>query len=183
MIEVFHTNECRGNAVQMPIFATGDKQWLGDAYYFWQDYEFAEEWGYNRICNNTKYKKGQLTKFDIYDVELNIDFPSDEVIDSVFNEEDYRKFVLSLEKFAMAYKLEFKKRPTLEEFNDYIEDKNIWRNIKAIRFQDLPTNSKRDYLKITNFYYKKRIQIAVYDIRIITKFVRTKSLKCKKQYR
>lgn len=180
MIKVFHTNQCRGNALQMPIFATGDEQWLGDAYYFWQDYEFAEEWGYNRICNNKRYRKGELTHFDIYDAELNITFPSDEVIDSVFNEEDYRQFVANLERFAMAFKLQYGYKPTLEEFNDFIKDFNIWGDIKAIRFQDLPINARRDYLKITKFYYKKRIQIAVYDIKIITKFVRSKSLRCKK---
>jgi hypothetical protein len=179
VIKVFHTNQCRGDALQIPVFGTGKKQWLGDAYYFWQDYEFAEEWGYNRICCGEEYKKGELTHFDIYDAELNINFPSDDVIDSVFNEEDYSQFLMNLEKFAMAYKLKFGKKPNLEEFNDYIEDKNIWSSIKAIRFQDLPANSKRNYLKITNFYYKKRIQIAVYDVKIITKFLRTKSLKCK----
>jgi hypothetical protein len=178
VIKVFHTNQCRGNALQLPIPGTGIKQWLGDAYYFWQDYEFSEEWGYNRICHNKLYKNGTLTHFDIYDAELNIDFPSDDVIDSVFNEEDYRQFLANLEKFAVFYELEHKTKPTLEEFNDYIKDYNIWSDIKAIRFQDLPTKSDRNYLKIKRFYYKKRIQIAVYDVKIISKFVRSKSLKC-----
>jgi hypothetical protein len=183
VIEVFHTNQCRGDALQIPILATGNEQWLGDAYYFWQDYEFAEEWGYNRICYGKEYKKRELTHFDIYDAVLNISFPSDDVLDTVYNNENYKQFMINLEKFAMAYKLQFGEKPNLEEFNDFIKDFNIWGDIKAIRFQDLPTNSKRDYLKIINFFYKKRIQIAVYDVKIITKFVRTKSFKCKTKYK
>lgn len=74
------------------------------------------------------------------------------------------------------------RKPTLEQFNDYIRDRNLklWKGVKAVRFQDLPTNANRDFLKIKGFYYKKRIQIAVYDIKIITKFVRIDNIKCSK---
>lgn len=180
MIKVYHTNEDRGEKTKKPVFAEGNHQWLGDAFYFWQDYEFAEEWGYNRICNKSKYRKGEFTHFDIYEANLNIDFPSDEVIDTVFNQEDYRKFLEKLEWFAVKYKSEFETKPTLEEFNDFIYDFDLWKDIKAIRFQDLPTKSNRDYLKIKNFYYKKRIQIAVYDISILSSFEHIQNLECKK---
>lgn len=175
MITLFHTNENRGNRLAIPVYARGNKQWLGDGYYFWQDYEFAEEWGYNRICKINK----NLKEFDIYEADLNLDFPSEHIIDTVFNEEDYRGFLKVVELFAVKYQLEFGEKPTLEEFNDFIKDFDLWKGIKAIRFQDLPTNSNRDYLKIKNFYYKKRIQIVVYDVKVIRRFEHKVSLSCK----
>ena len=43
MITVYHTSEHRGT--EYIIYAVGEDQWLGDGYYFWQDFEFAREWG------------------------------------------------------------------------------------------------------------------------------------------
>lgn len=179
MIKVFHTNEDRGNKIEYPIFATGNNQWLGDAYYFWQDYEFAEEWGNNRICKSRKYRKGELTNFDIYEAFLDMEYDSNFVIDTVFNEYDYNKFVENIEKFSLQYEKRFRKKPTLEEFNDFTVEFGIWNDIKAIRFQDLPTKSERDYLKVKGFFYKKRIQIAVYDFNLIKQFKFLKNFKCK----
>jgi hypothetical protein len=180
-LEVFHTTEHRGNIRSVPIFAQGDHQWLGDGYYFWQDYEFAEEWGFNRVCKKSKYKQGELTAFDIYRANLDIEFPSAETIDTVFNEIDYYNFLGRVEYFAERYFMLFKKKPTLEDFNDFIRDFDIWRGIKAIRFQDLPTNHNRTYLKVKKFYYKKRIQIVVYDVTIIRKFALESTHKCEQK--
>lgn len=174
----YHTNQHRGNMLNIPVFAEGNSQWLGDGYYFWQDYEFALEWGQNRICRGSDYRNGKYSKFDIYEAEIDVDFPSEMTIDTVFNEEDYRNFLASIERFAQAYIDNKGSKPTLEEFNDYIQDKNLWQNIIAIRFQDLPTNARRDYLLIKKFYYKKRIQIVLYDINKITKFARIETGEC-----
>ncbi len=180
MLKVYHTNECRGNVLQKPVFARGDYQWLGNAYYFWQDFEFAEAWGYYKICNKPNYQRGRRTHFDIYEAELDIEFPSKFVIDTVFNETDYRNFLETVERFAIQYQLMIGKKPTLKDFNDFIRDKKLWKNVKAIRFQDLPTDTNKDFLNVKGFYYKKRIQIAVYDIKIMTKFTRIRSLECSK---
>jgi hypothetical protein len=169
-MEVFHTNEHRGNITI--VFAQGNNQWLGDGYYFWQDYEFAIEWA--------KVKKYPVA--DIYSVELNIDFTKDEdIIDTVFNEEDYYKFVEKLEYFAKKYYEKFGQKPYLEDFNNFIQDNNftLWKGIKAIRFQDTPSSNTKNYLRIMNLPYKKRIQIVLFDKEKIIKFVIIKNFKLK----
>ena len=156
MIAVYHTNEHRGN--ETIVYATGIEQWLGDGFYFWQDFEFAQEWA--------KSVRNKYANSDIYTVELDLNFATDEhVIDTVFNEIDYYKFVEKIEYFADVYFHQFQEKPSLEEFNSFILDNKIglWKDIKAIRFQDLPMNDRRDYLKVKGFFYKKRIQIVLFD--------------------
>lgn len=179
MIKVYHTNQHRGNILSAPVFATGNTQWLGDGYYFWQDLEFAEEWGYNRICNGEEYKKGIYNKFDIYEAEIDIDFPSEYTIDSVFNEEDYYGFLSIVEDFATLYFKNHGDWPDLGKFNDFIAGYDLWKDTVAIRFQDLPLKNERPYLKVKKFYYKKRIQIVLYDVYKIHKFTHYKTLDCK----
>lgn len=165
MITVYHTSEHRGT--EYIIYAVGEDQWLGDGYYFWQDFEFAREWGAIK-----KY-----TSFDIYAIEVNLNFDTDEdVIDTVFNEIDYYKFVDKIEYFARLYFEKFNDRPTLQEFNNFIQDYEIWKGVKAMRFQDLPANNKKDFLKVTGFYYKKRIQIVLFDMSLLIKSTITHTL-------
>ena len=162
MITVYHTNEHRGN--EIIVYAEGADQWLGDAYYFWQDFEFAEEWA-KSTRNNYKVS-------DIYTVELDLNFEAGkDVIDTVFNEKHYYKFVEKIEAFAKVYINKFGQKPTLQDFNNFVLDNNLplWKEINAIRFQDLPLNDKRDYLQIKGFFYKKRIQIALFDATKMTK--------------
>lgn len=173
MITVYHTNEHRGT--EIIVYAVGAEQWLGDAFYFWQDIEFAEEWA--------KSPRNKYSKSDIYTVELDLNFEQDEdVIDTVFNQEDYYKFVEKIEYFANIYTLKFKTKPTLEEFNNFILDHNLpfWKDIKAVRFQDLPLNDKKDYLKVIGFFYKKRIQIALFDTTKLLKKTLTDVIENKK---
>jgi hypothetical protein len=162
-MEVFHTNEHKGTTFF--IWAQGADQWLGDGYYFWQDYEFAEEWA----------KVRRYPVADIYTVDLDIDFKKDDdVLDTVFNEEDYYGFINRIEKFARIYYNKFSVKPTLVDFNNYIQDNKIslWGNIKAIRFQDTPDNHQKSkkYLLVDKFPYKKRIQIVIFDKEIIFNF-------------
>lgn len=81
-----------------------------------------------------------------------------------------------MELFAEKYSTKFNKKPTLEEFNDFIIDFNLWTNIKVIRFQDVPENDQ--LMKVNRYYYKKRIQIRVNEPQIITKFEPYKILTC-----
>jgi hypothetical protein len=160
---LFHCQEYRGAILSLPIEGIGSDQWLGDGYYFWQDYEFAQWWGNNKKCNN----KNLSRRYSVY--KASIEFDEDDFIDTVFNETDYRNFVKNIEKFANKYFLQFNKKPSLIEFNDFISDKKIWSNIKIIRFQDVPLND--DLMSVKGFYYKKRIQIRVLNIENITNFV------------
>jgi hypothetical protein len=81
-------------------------------------------------------------------------------IDTVFNEEDYYKFIEKIEYFAKLYFRKFGVKPDLIDFNNFIQDNNyqLWRGIKAIRFQDTPDNHERSkrYLLVNKFPYKKR---------------------------
>jgi len=167
-LQVFHTQECRQKALTFPILAEGNEQWLGDGFYFWQDFEFARWWGYEQKCPH------QLAQFSIFCATLV--FNENDFIDTVFNEQDYYNFVKNVEKFAKAYQIKYRKKPTLEDFNDFIADHNIWDNIKVIRFQDLPKNN--DLVEVSGYYYKKRIQIRVNEPEIITKFVPLKDFLC-----
>lgn len=168
--EVYHTQEFRATKLHKPIWAEGVEQWLGDGFYFWQDYEFAEWWGEMKKCSRENLSR----KFSIYKVKIEV--PQDSFIDTVFNEEDYYNFVGAVERFAKKYAKRYKKKPTLEEFNDFIHDFNVWDEIKAIRFQDLPENDR--FIDVKKFYYKKRIQFRVNDLRIIATFTHLKNLDC-----
>lgn len=81
-----------------------------------------------------------------------------------------------MEEFAKKYTSKYYKKPTLEEFNDFISDFNIWDNIKVIRFQDVPENN--DLVEVNGYYYKKRIQLRVNEPEIITNFALHKNFLC-----
>ena len=167
-IKVFHTQEYKPITLEFPVLAEGFGQWLGDGYYFWQDYEFARWWGESKKCSDTN------RQFSIFVATL--EFNQDDFIDTVFNEQDYYSFVKIIKNFAKSYQNRYHHKPTLEEFNDFIFDHGIWDNIKIIRFQDLPENNK--LLEVKGFYYKKRIQIRVNAPEIIAKFVHFKHFQC-----
>ncbi|MGD9928738.1 MAG: hypothetical protein AB7U05_01860 [Mangrovibacterium sp.] len=167
-IEVYHTQEKREEMLFFPILAEGNEQWLGDGFYFWQDYEFARWWGEIKKCT----KVGN--QFSIYKATL--EFEEDDFIDTVFNEHDYYNFVSVIEKFAIKYQETFGKKASLEDFNDFISDHKIWENIKIIRFQDVPENS--NLVEVKGFYYKKRIQIRVNEPEIIVNFAHFKNFLC-----
>ena len=74
------------------------------------------------------------------------------------------------------YIKQFHKKPTLEEFNDFIDDHNVWEDISVIRFQDLPFNN--DLIKVDGYYYKKRIQFRVNEPEKITNFAQLNTFVC-----
>ena len=164
-LDVLHSQEFRYPILKFPIPGEGYEQWLGDGYYFWEDLEFAKWWGKTHKINNTH------KKYSVFCTQLT--FEEDDFIDTVFNEQDYKNFVCKIEKFANKYYAEFGEKPTLEEFNDFVEDYNLWSDIKVIRFQDISNNVS--LLKVRGYYYKKRIQIRVIDPQIITNFAHYKS--------
>jgi hypothetical protein len=162
-LEAYHTQAHNKGILNFPELAEGADQWLGDGFYFWQDFQFTEWWGDNKKCKYWNKSK----RYDIYKAEL--EFEPDDFIDTVFNEVDYYYFVNNIEKFSKSFQKKFRKKPTLEEFNLFIKNFKVWDNIKIIRFQDVPEN---DYLvEVKGFYYKKRIQIRVNKPTIISNFV------------
>lgn len=171
ILEAYHTQGRRDNKpITFAKLATGTDQWLGDGFYFWQDYDFAAWWGQEKKCKKGKYP----SSYDIYKAKIEIDEES--FIDTVFNEEDYYQFVRKVEEFAKKYAKKFHRKPNLEEFNDFISDFGLWDDIEVIRFQDVPANNT--LVEVNDFFYKKRIQLRVNKPERISNFAHVKNLFC-----
>jgi len=169
-LDVYHTQSHTARPLSFPVLATGFENWLGDGYYFWQDYQFSIWWGKTHKCGTSNKSR----QFIVYRATLIFD--SEEFIDTVFNEEDYYQFCKNIEKFAKAYQKNLGRKPSLQEFNSFIEHHHVWDEIKVIRFQDLPES---DYhVEVLGFYYKKRIQLRVNDPKIISTFAVHKTFAC-----
>lgn len=151
----YHTQESRKSILKDPIRCVRDDAWLGEAFYFWLDLEDADEWG-------IKSKRGSKY-YEVYQSEIQID----NILDTVFNEEHYF-FLL------------------IKELNEYLKERGLWNEIHGIKFQDLPANTERLLIrpieykagKIRYFQYRKRIQLAVYNVEIILNFEFLKREKC-----
>jgi hypothetical protein len=158
----FHTTDSMKGTLKFPELSDDKGNWLGDGFYFWQDYEFAEWWGDTDKCKTWNKSR----QYDIYESDL--EFKNDEFIDTVFNQEDYYYFLKTIEKYAKKYQRIFREKPNLSEFNLFLKKHKIWQSINIIRFQDIP--EKNALVEVTGFYYKKRIQIRVYKPDLISSF-------------
>jgi hypothetical protein len=161
----YHTQECRFNSqpLEEPIKCKGRTAWLGIGYYFWTDVEFAHYWGKDFKSKATGY-------YDIYNANLD----TDKCINAVFDEKGYLFFKESIEEALDHF--EKKGLPVnLETVNRFLAD-NIWKDIgvEGIIYDDKPTNpfSKIDrvYSEIPDLYYKKRIQIVVFNLKNVRNF-------------
>ncbi len=162
---MYHTQEKRGTRLSEPIICVRDDAWLGNGYYFWHDLDDAEQWG-----QKSKKKTGW---YEIYDAD--IDCTS--ILDTVFNEEHYRFWLKQVEKAAKVIVKKTGLKPTIKEINAYFKDRGGWGDeVAGILFQDIPTN--QTYLLVQQFYYRKRIQLAVYKLEIIANFAFLKEDKC-----
>ncbi len=171
----YHTQEFRQEILKIPIICTRDDAWLGEAFYFWYDLEDAEDWG-----NTSKRKTGF---YQIYKSEIE----AENLLNTVFNEEHYNFWYKQIVKVAMVIIKNTGVKPTIKELNDYFRDKEIWTDVAGILFQDLPINPNKllvkpieyDYkTKTMVFPYRKRIQLAVYDVKIINNFALLKKSEC-----
>jgi hypothetical protein len=171
----YHTQESRDLVLTEPIPCTREDAWLGNAIYFWYEIEDAEEWG-----NNSKKQYGY---YEIYTSEIE----TENVLNAVFNEEHYYFWYRQIEKVAKEIISKTNIKPSIKELNDYFKERGTWNDVDGILFQDLPTNPNKLLIKpieynnkskrIT-FPYRKRIQLAVYNSRIIHTFSLLKKEKC-----
>ena len=78
-------------------------------------------------------------------------------------------------------------KPTIKELNDYFKERGTWDDLDGILFQDLPTNPNKLLIKPIEynnnskkivFPYRKRIQLAVYNPKIIHNFAFLKRERC-----
>lgn len=172
-MKVYHTQEKRKVPLRFPKQCVRDDAWLGEAYYFWKEEIDADDWG-----NNSKKRMGY---YEVYECDLN----SESLLDTVFNEEHYYFWINQLEKIAKEIIKKTGEKPTLKELNDYIRDNEIWKEVDYIQFQDLPINVERAFIKpieykngkVRTVAFRKRIQVAVYNEKIISNFVLKKTEK------
>lgn len=172
-MKVFHTQESREKILSFPKQCIRDDAWLGEAYYFWKEEIDADDWG-NNSKRRTRY-------YEIYQCDLD----AENILDTVFNEQHYYFWIKQLEKIAKKIMIKTNEKPTLKELNDYIRDKEVWKEIDLIQFQDLPINSERSLVKpityrngkVRTVAFRKRIQIAVYNMEIISNFALLKTEK------
>jgi len=161
---MFHTQEGRGIKLTKPIICIKPNAWLGEAYYFWYDMNHAKDWGI--------FSKKKTGSYDIYKAEINCD----NILDTVFNEEHYKFWLDQVEKVAKILLKKTRMKPSIKEINQYFKERSTWDEVTGIMFQELPSSPGSTLIQ--NFYYKKRIQLAVYKSEIITNFAHTFSGMC-----
>ena len=174
--QLYHTQEHRQytRKLDMAIKCIRDDAWLGEGYYFWYDENDAHRWG-------TTSKK----RYGYYDV-YQADIDCENILDTVFNEEHYKFWVLQIEKVAKTILKKTGEKPTLKEINEYFLDRGTWSELSGIMFQDLPTNTDLSAIKPiesknnrqTVFVYRKRIQLVAYDKTIISNFTHKLTMPC-----
>ncbi len=157
----YHTQENRPNQIKGPIPCNRKDAWLGKGYYFWAEEEFAHYWGTDMKSKNNYY--------DIYQSEIE----NTNILNASFDEDSYFFFKNAIEK-ARVFFLKNGEDPDLQKVHRFLRDK-FWLKLKinGIIFDDLPMNpngKNRVYSDILPMYYKKRIQIAIFNKNIISNF-------------
>jgi hypothetical protein len=153
---MYHTQERRINRLTGPIICTRKNAWLGNAYYFWDEEIDALQWGHK--------SKRRTGFFEIYKADIECD----NVLDTVFNEEHYNFWIKQIEKAAKHISMKTGIKATLREINQYFKEKAKWSDLTdGVLFQDIPVS---DDLLVKDLYYRKRIQVAIYNLKIISNF-------------
>lgn len=164
--KMYHTQEKWQERLVSPVICRRKDAWLGNGYYFWDSDVDAIHWG-----NSSKTSTGY---FEVY--KANVD--CENVLDTVFNEEHYRFWVKQLEKAAGHIKKKTGMNATIREINQYFIERANWSDkATGVLFQDLPNSQD---LLISKLFYRKRIQIAVYDLHIISNFAFHFEMECTK---
>jgi hypothetical protein len=166
----YHTQEYRSKILDQPIICNAKNAWLGKGYYFWVDLKFAHYWGKD-------FKKSKTNYYDIYQADLN----TENCVDAVFDEKGYNFFCEIIDK-AIKYLESAGLTTNLELVNRFLLD-NFWNKmgVTGVIYDDLPVNrddKDRMFSKISfreggrdkYFYYKKRIQIVIFDLKNIHNF-------------
>jgi hypothetical protein len=163
-IKGYHTQEHRKGLpfLKSPMACRSDKAWLGIGYYFWTELEFARYWG-----EDSKQKIAGA--YDIYEAYLNCE----NCINAVFDEEGYFFFRKQIESCITRFKLAGI-QVSLAQVNRFLADE-VWPllGVDGVIYDDKPTNpyrSDRVYSEIPDLYYKKRIQLVLFDVQNIRNF-------------
>lgn len=167
----YHTQEYRHTGtLENPIKGKPEEAWLGVGYYFWLEEDFAHYWGKDKKSHKTGY-------YDIYKADIE----EGKILNATFNEKSYFKFRQMIEDTVQLF-LKNHKKVTLLQVHRFLSD-NFWTKlgITGIIFDDLPQNKDtkgRVYSYIEPLYYKKRIQLVVFDLPNIHNFAIFKEELC-----
>jgi len=168
IVRGYHTMECREAVLTRPLKCVDRKAWLGVGFYFWLEEIYACYWGEDfKIRKNNP--KAKSDSYDVYTADLDIE----NCLNTVFNEEHYMNFIEILEEVIKYFKIK-RKKISLDGVNRYLADE-MWPylGIEAIIYDDKPTNpknKKRIYSEIPDLYYKKRIQVVIFNLKKIRNF-------------
>jgi hypothetical protein len=81
-----------------------------------------------------------------------------------------------IERVGKNWLVKTGKKIDLKQMNNYFRDRGVWKGVDGILFQDLPTN--QDYLLVIGFYYRKKLQLVVYNNQIILSFSHYQNYEC-----
>ncbi|MEO5582475.1 MAG: hypothetical protein ABIR66_07265, partial [Saprospiraceae bacterium] len=163
----------RKNILTLPVKCIRKDAWLGEGYYYWHDLFDAEKWGLDA--------KRSTGFFEIYTSEIEYE----NILDAVFNEDHYFFWLSQIEKVASIFNQKTQLKPSIKELNDYFKEKGIWAEVDGIQFQDLPVAPTlnlvqpiKNYPRPTYFLYRKRIQLVVFNNKIILNFTLLRKGQC-----
>jgi hypothetical protein len=155
--KMFHTQGHRRLPyLTKPLMCKRDDAWLGIGYYFWYEEQDAIYWG--------QVGKRSFGRYVVYSANVNCE----NVLDTVFNEEHYLFWYKIIDKIADDILLKTGRKPSIKQVNYFLKEKNVWKDITGIMFQDLPNNQLLN--KVITLLYRKRIQVVVFDINIVSNF-------------
>ena len=159
----FHAQKSGNALLRHPKKCTYGDAWLGEGYYFWLEEEFAHYWGQDFKVD---YRNSH-SYYCIYTAYIN----KTSILDATFSENGYNLFRTSVEEAISDFKSQGLSL-SLEKVHKYLADK-IWPKlgITGIIYDDLPQNSQnRNYSESPPLFYKKRLQLVVFDLSNIEKF-------------
>jgi len=162
--EMFHTQEKRPIDLIAPVLAVRNDAWLGPGYYFWRDEVDALAWG-----RNSKRTTGF---FQVYNALIQ----SDKILDTVFNEKDYEFWLNLITKISKKLIKSYSGIPKIKHLNKFCQMHGVYKDIDAIQFQDIPMN--KDFELFRKMYIRKRIQLAVYELSIVSNFKLYSEMEC-----
>lgn len=158
---MYHTQEKRKDRLFQPVLCTRRDAWLGYAYYFWADEYDADVWG-----TRSKKKTGH------YEVYKGI-IEGERILDTVFSETDYQFFLQTIDRVIKDCLNKSGRLPEIADVCNYLMRIAKWNNeLDGVLFCDSPNTD------IERFNYRKRIQLALYNLKCVVSFEFLKEGRC-----
>lgn len=146
--------------MEKPAYCWDETAWLGLGFYFWTDPLYAKYWGADKKMKRTG-------AYDVYKAHLDIT----NCIDTVFDEKGYFFFEKKIDE-TVAHLKSIGAKISLQKVHEFLAD-NIWPklSVTGIIYADTPTNSAlRTHSAIPDLYYKKRIQVVMFQLAEVVDF-------------